>query len=58
MTGAPDEKAEKHIESGLKNGAHYFVEDIMPKVMDYLQNKLMDLKYFGGGWQKKVMLRK
>ena len=39
MTGAPDEKAEKHIEFGLKNGAHYFVDDIMPKVMDYLQNK-------------------
>ena len=36
MTGANDNKAEKHAEFGMKNGALYFVDEVMPRFMEYL----------------------
>ena len=36
MTGANENKAEKHIEFGMKNGALYFVDEVMPRFMEYL----------------------
>ena len=36
MTGANDNKAEKHVEFGMKNGALYFVDEVMPRFIEYL----------------------
>ena len=36
MTGNNTEKVEKYPEFGFKNGAFYFVDEIMPKFIDYL----------------------
>ena len=38
MTGNNAMKAAKHPEFGLKNCANYFVDEIMPKFIDYLYN--------------------
>ena len=36
MTGSNENRAEQFLEFGLKNGAHYFVEKVMPRFMEFL----------------------
>ena len=36
MTGSYEDKAEKYVEFGMKNGAQYFIEEVMPRFIDFL----------------------
>ena len=60
MTGNNEQRAEQFQEFGFRNGAFYFVEEIMPKFIDFLYRNcdVKASKEFWGKWLTKVMFRK